>query len=232
MRYWTLAEIRSKIERESDLEDEDFVRSAEMAEYINEAIDEAESEIHGLYEDYFLKSTTVNVASGDTQIDLPTDIYAHKIRRILFKEGLSAESTTVYTINRIKDWHKFEEKAIYDTQLTTDLYKYFITNAVPGSPKIEILPKIRETGVVTLWYLRNANRLSADTDICDIPEFVSFIFAHVKCKVQEKEGHPGLQESLMKLEAERARMTSTLAAMVPDADNTIEMDLSVYEEMS
>lgn len=232
MRYWTLAEIRAKVERESDLEDEDFVRSDELIEYVNEAIDEAEAEIHGLYEDYFLKSETQTVSPGVSQLDLPADIYAHKIRRVLFKEGLAPESTSVYTIDRIKDWHKFEEKAVYDTQLTTDLYKYFITNATPGSPKMEIMPKIRETGVVTTWYLRNANRLSADTDICDIPEFINFIFAHVKCKVQEKEGHPGLQESLMKLEAERNRMTGVLANMVPDADNTIEMDLSAYEEMS
>jgi len=232
MKYWTLAEIRAKIESENDLEDEDFVHSGELTDYINEAIDEAEAEIHGLYEDYFLKSTTVNVANGDTQLDLPADIYAHKIRRVIFKEGLNAESTTVYTISRIKDWYKFEEKAVYDTQLTTDLYKYFITNAVPGSPKIEILPKVRETGVVTIWYLRNANRLSATTDICDIPEFINFIFSHVKVKVQEKEGHPGLQESLLKLEAERARMNGVLANMVPDADNTIEMDLSAYQEMN
>jgi len=232
VRYWTLAEMRTKVENESDLQDEDFIRSSELIEYFNEAIDEAEAEIHALYEDYFLKSAQVNVASGDTQLDLPTDIYAHKIRRILFKEGLGAESSTVYTIDRIRDWKKFEQKAVYDTQLTTDLYKYFLTNATPGSPKIEIMPKIRETGVVTIWYLRNANRLSADTDICDIPEFANFIFAHVKVKIQEKEGHPGLQESLMKLESERNRMTGVLAQMVPDADNTIEMDTSLYEEMS
>ena len=232
MKYWTLAEIRSKIEAECDLEDEDFVRSNELRDYANEAIDEAESEIHGLYEDYFLKKQTVTVAANDEQLDLPTDIYAHKIRRILFKEGLAAESTTVYTIDRIKDWKKFEDKAVYDTQLTTDLYRYFLINETPGSPKILITPKIRETGVVTIWYLRNANRLVAETDICDIPEFVNFIFAHVKVKVYEKEGHPGLANAVEKLERERVRMTSTLSQMIPDAANELEMDISHYEEMT
>lgn len=232
MKFWTLAEIRSKINRESDLEDEDFVRSDELTEYINEAIDEAEAEIHSLYEDYFLKSEEVTVNPGVSQIDLPLDIYAHKIRRVIFKEGLATESTNVYTVNRVKDWHKFEEKAVYDTQLSTDLYQYFITNAVPGSPKMEIIPTIKETGKIKTWYLRNANRLALETDICDIPEFINFIFAHVKVKVQEKEGHPGIQESIMKLEAERNRMNGVLSNMVPDADNEIEMDLSAYQEMS
>lgn len=232
MKFWTLAEIRSKINRESDLEDEDFVRSDELTEYINEAIDEAEAEIHSLYEDYFLKSEEVTVNPGVSQIDLPLDIYAHKIRRVIFKEGLATESTNVYTVNRVKDWHKFEEKAVYDTQLSTDLYQYFITNATPGAPKMEIMPTIKETGKIKTWYLRNANRLALETDICDIPEFINFIFAHVKVKVQEKEGHPGIQESIMKLEAERNRMNGVLSNMVPDADNEIEMDLSAYQEMS
>lgn len=232
MKYWTLAEIRSKINSECDLEDEDFVRSNELRDYINEAIDEAESEIHGLYEDYFLKHTEVNVTAGDEQLDLPTDIYAHKIRRVIFKLGTAPESTTVYTVDRMKDWKKFENKAVYDTQLTTDLYRYFLVNETPGSPKILITPKIHETGVVTIWYLRNANRLDAETDVCDIPEFANFIFAHVKCKVFEKEGHPGLPVALEKLERERGRMTSTLSQMVPDAANEVEMDMSHYEEMT
>ncbi len=232
MKFWTLSEIRSKIEAECDLEDEDFVRSSELVGYINEAIDEAEAEIHALYEDYFLKSLEVPVAAGVTQLDMPTDIYAHKIRRIIFRQGLSAESTTVYTVDRVRDWKKFEQKALYDTQLTTDLYRYFITNAVPGSPKIEIMPKVNETGVFVIWFLRNANRLENDTDVCDIPEFVNFIFAHTKMKVYAKEGHPGEQSAMMKLEQERERMVSVLAQMVPDADNNIELDTSFYEEMS
>jgi hypothetical protein len=232
VKYWTLAEIRSKIEAECDLEDEDFIRSNELRDYVNEAIDEAESEIHSLYEDYFLKKEEVTVSSGDEELDLPTDIYAHKLRRLIFREGLAPESTTVYTIDRIKDWKKFEDKAVYDTQLTTDLYRYFLINETPGSPKIMLTPKVRESGVVTIWYLRNANRLDLETDICDIPEFANFIFSHVKVKVYEKEGHPGLAHANDKLEKERMRMVSTLSQMVPDAANELEMDTSHYEEMT
>lgn len=229
MRYWTWAEIRTKIENECDLQDETFVRASELLEYANEAIDEAESEIHTLYEDYFLKKADVPVVALDERLTLPVDIYAQKIRRVIFT---SSGGGSVYKVERMKDWHKFEEKAVSDVGSTTDLYKYFMVNETPGQPEILLVPKMREGGTISVWYLRNANRLSADADICDIPEFVNFIFAHMKVKVYEKEGHPGLAGALEKLEAERGRMNGVLAQMVPDADNDVEADLSIYEEMN
>lgn len=232
MKFWTLAEIRTKIEQECDLEDEDFVRSSELVGYVNEAIDEAEAEIHSLYEDYFLKKADLPVVANDEFFSIPTllpDIYADKIRRIIFKE---AGGTTVYTVTRLKDWKKFEQKAVADTQLTTDLYQYFIVNTTPGNPQIMLVPKSRESGTLVVWYLRNANRLAVDTDVCDIPEFINFVFAHVKVKVYGKEGHPGYQEALERLETERNRMNAVLSSRVPDADNEIEMDMTAYEDMN
>lgn len=232
MRYWTWSEIRTKIQQECDLEDEDFVRQSELLAYANEAIDEAEAEIHTLYEDYFLKSVQIPVNNGDEFFSLSTlmpDIYADKIRRLIFREG---GGTTVYTVTRLKDWKKFEQKAVQDTQLTTDLYQYFLVNNTPGNPQIMLVPRAREAGTLTVWYLRNANRLSVDADICDIPEFINFIFAHMKVKVYGKEGHPGYPEALERLEAERARMNAVLASRVPDAENEVEPDFSAYDDMN
>lgn len=231
MKYWTWAEIRTKIEQECDLEDEDFVRRAELLTYCNEAIDEAEAEIHTLYEDYFLKKKDISVQSGDEFLSIPAqmpDIYADKIRRIIYTTG----NTSVYTVTRLKDWKKFEQKAVADTQVTTDLYQYFLVNSTPGNPEIMLVPKAREAGTITVWYLRNANRLALDTDVCDIPEFINFIFSHMKVKVFGKEGHPGYQEALERLESERNRMNAVLSSRVPDMDNEIELDTSAYEDMN
>lgn len=232
MKYWQWSEIRAKIELECDLEDEDFVRRNELLDYCNEAIDEAEAEIHSLYEDYFLKKTDIPVVANDELFSMSSllpDIYADKIRRLIFTE---AGSTTTYTVTRLKDWKKFEQKAVADTQVTTDLYQYFIINNTPGNPQIMLVPKSRESGTLTVWYLRNANRLAVDTDVCDIPEFINFIFSHMKMKVYAKEGHPGYQEALERLETERARMNAVLASRVPDAENEIELDTSAYEDMN
>lgn len=229
MKFWTWAEIRTKVEQECDLEDEDFVRRSELLAYGNEAIEEAEAEILGLYEDYFLKSTIVNVVANQEDIPYPVDIYAQKIRRIIYYLG-SQNNPTNYPVVRLKDWRKFEYRAVADTGQTTDLYQWMDENATPGAPVIKIVPKLREAGVVKLWYIRHANRLTVDTDICDIPEFINFIFSHMKVKVYEKEGHPMLAQAMTKLEMERQRMLSTLQSKTPDADNDIEMDTSYYDD--
>ena len=52
-KYWTLGQIKAKVKRDLDIESEVFIQPDELIEYINDAIDEAESEIHSLYEDYF-----------------------------------------------------------------------------------------------------------------------------------------------------------------------------------
>jgi hypothetical protein len=227
-KFYTWSEIRTKIEQDLDLEDEVFVRPAELLSYTNEAIDEAEAEIHGLYEDYFLSRSNISLVSGTDEYALPTNIYAHKIRRLVYDNG-----GRVYTIERVKDWNKFEEYSIQSNYGTGEIYRYFLLNSTPGEPKILLLPKAIETGsFVKIWYLRNANRLEEDTDICDIPEFINFVFQYVKVRVYEKEGHANLPKAIQDLEQQRQQMTSTLASMVPDASNEIEADLSAYEEMS
>lgn len=224
--YWTLAQIRAKIKKDLDLEDEQFITSDELIDYINEAIDEAEAEIHTLYEDYFLDRAQVTLVVDQEEYDLPANIYAHKIRRVLYNNG-----GTVYTVLRIRDWKKFEEQAIAQNFAQSDLYQYFIINETAGTPKILLVPKSREDGtVMTVWYLRQANRLEVDTDICDIPDFINFVFQYVKVRVYEKEGHPNMDMALAALEKQRELMNGVLAAMVPDGENELEMDTSHYEE--
>jgi len=227
-KFWTWAEIKSKVKADLDIEGETFVRAAELLGYANEAIDEAEAEIHALYEDYFLTSAQIAITSGTEEYDLPSDIYAHKIRRIIYNNGSS-----VYTVNRVRDWHKFETKAISDNFASSDLYQFFIKNATAGSPKIVLVPKARDTGsFLTVWYIRNANRLAIDADLCDIPEFINYIFKKISSLVYTKEGHPNMVKSDMDLVQEKQRMLGVLAQMVPDAENEIEIDTSFYEEMN
>lgn len=227
-KYWTLGQIVTKLRKDLDLESEVFVRPDEIIEYINEAIDEAEAEIHTLYEDYFLTDATLSLVSGSDEYELPSDIYAHKIRRIVYNNGSS-----VYTMERIRDWKKFEVYTTAKNFNSSDLYQWYIINKVAAEPRIRLVPKARETGAFAeVHYLRQANRLEESSDICDIPEFVSFIFQFVKCKVYEKEVHPNYEASMIALERQRMLMQGTLAGMTPDAHNEIEMDYSYYEEFN
>lgn len=227
-KYWTLAQITAKIKRDLDLEAEDFVRSNELVDYINEAIDECEAEIHSLYEDYFLTRATLTLVANQEEYDLPSDIYGHKLRRVTYNN-----TSSIYKVRRMRDWRKFEKYEIAKTFETSDIYEYFILNSAAGTPKIVIVPKAREDGAfMTLWYIRQANRLEADADVCDIPEFINFIFQYVKVRVYEKEIHPNAGQARIDLQAQRALMQGTLQQAQPDADNELELDMSAYEEMN
>jgi len=227
-KYWTLDQIRAKINRDLDLEAENFIRTDEMIDYINEGIDECEAEIHSLYEDYFLTRTTLNLVAGQEAYDLPENIYGHKIRKVTYNN-----TSSIYKVRRMKNWHRFEQYEIAKTFETSDLYQYLILNETIGNPQMIIVPKARDTGpIIEIWYIRQANRLENGTDICDIPEFVNFVFQYVKVRCYEKEIHPNAGQARMDLQAQRSLMQATLQTAQPDNENEIEMDMSYYEEMS
>lgn len=226
---YTWGTIRDNLERELGIEDELWINESELLEYTNRAVREAKAEIEALYQDYFLSYATITFVADQESYDLPSDIYANKIRRFLFENG-----STRYTIDRMRDWKKFESKSIEDYQNGSSRYAYFIINQSVDTTKILVSPAIRSADAGAygkLYYSRDVTEFTTSSDILDIPEFVNFIYYHVREAVLKKEGHPNLPDAQAKLNEERERMNGVLAEMVPDADNEIEADYSHYEEM-
>lgn len=236
MRYWTLAEIRTKIEKDLAIEDEIFVESDELTGYINDAIDDAEGEIHSAHQDYFRAKAPLTLVNTEEEIDLPDNIYAFKIRSIWYRNG-----STVYQVKELpmeKKAARYELEKAGESSGPSE-YVYDIDNTTPGAPKLIIIPAAQESGqYLTMYYLRNANRLEEDADVCDIPEFVSFIFAFVRECVYRKEGHPGHALALamlngsepMGIVGERQKMQAVLAKRTAEPTNEIEADFSFYRE--
>jgi hypothetical protein len=230
MRRWTYAELKQKVQNEWDLKEEIFVDDEEMLEYANEAIDEAEAEIHklGREDHYFLATDTITLVNGTKEYSLPTDIYANKIKAAVY-----SSDNRIYTLKRMRRETMFEDAAHIDQYPNRDqLYSYIIVHeSVTDGYQMKFYPTpYEDTTNITLWYIRNANRLTADDDICDIPEFASFITAFMGYKVLMKEGHPMFQGAAMQLEQQRKQMISTLSDMVVDSDNRIEMDFTHYTD--
>jgi hypothetical protein len=221
LRTWTFAEIKEKVLADLDLQGEDFVDDDEMMGYANDAIDEAEAQIHNLNEDYFLTSDAVSLELSEDEYDLPTDIYGAKIRAVHYDDG-----TDCYDVKRIK------LKDIPNVQ-TQDPYRWIYKNE-SGHGKFKIYPVSRVTSstAMTRWYIRNANRLTASDSVCDIPEFARFVIDFVKVQCAVKELNPQLAFYKQQLEESRALMIQTLTEMVPDEDNDIEKDLSHYDDMA
>lgn len=229
MKFWTWSDIRSKVERDLDLEGESFITPEEMLGYANEAIDEVERHIHNLNEDYFLTRGGITLVNGQEEYDLPSDIYAMKIRSMIYRNG-----TSVWKIERVRDWHKFEQYELDQTGQDGNLqYCYFLLNSVPGSPKALLTPTPNEDGpYVKFWYIRNANELTQDSDVCDIPEAVNFIMQYIKVRCYEKEQSPMLQKAMADLDAEKATTIATLASQVADNSTEVEADTRLYDEMN
>lgn len=222
MQLLTWAQIKEKVENDLDLIEETFITPTELLGYANEAIDEIEALVHTLYEDYFLTSQAVTLSLSQTSISMPTNIYANKIRQIFFDNG-----SQKYEVMRAR--------SLAEVQFveSTDFYRYIPVNPSAGAQALKLFPASRDAGsFMTIWYLRNANRLSVDADVCDIPEFGHVIIQHMKVRCYEKEGHPNLPAAVAKLEQLKKLMVETLTNMVPDENTLIPPDLSFYRDFN
>jgi len=225
----TYGKIKEKIKRELDLQDEEFITEDEFLGYYNDAIAECEAEIHGIYEDYFLTKAFIELEEGVEEYSLPDDIYATKIRSIEYNDG----ANLIYRIKRVKEMHKFSDIAFTAVYGSNDeYYRYILINksAAEGF-KILLVPVSRETSEdrVTIWYLRRANRATKDSDICDIPEFLNFIYSYLRVACKTKENNGSCPPELIgSLEKQRKLMVDTLTNRTPDEDNQIEKDLTHY----
>lgn len=218
----TYGELKGYLEKELDLEDETFITPDEFLSYFNEGVDVVESNVHTLYEDYFLTKTFISVTNGTATYGFPSDIFAQKIRSLLYDDG-----SKKYEIRRIK---KISE--IPFIQSTEDL-KYIITNDSVAGLKMEIhpTPTFTSSTFVTLWYLRNALRFTGDDDdVCDVPEFTQVIVQYVRWKCRAKEGHPDTESDYAKFKEMLVNMVDTLTARQPDEDTEILKDFSFYND--
>jgi hypothetical protein len=230
-KYWTWADMYVKMCRELDFagDSTDFVGEIEMREYANDAIDRAEAIIHTLYEDYFLMKDTIALVSGTETYPLPSNIYAHKIRSIIYYNG-----SDIYQVKQVKTWDKFLTYRYnkYYSSENKDYY-YFIVNTTAGTPHIMFTPAAVASGsYIEVWHIRNANRLEAGANICDIPEFAQYVFDWIRERVFAKEaaGSPKHQDAMAKLMKSEKDMSDTLGFMTCDEDPIVEPDMSHYEE--
>ena len=222
-KIWTYSEVKEKIQSEMDTQEEEFVDDGEYLDYTNEAIDEAEAEIKTLYQDYFLTSSGIALVADQASYDLPADIYANKIRHLQFKS-----TSKKYEIKRIK----LAEKKYINDNVSDPYFQYDLENSLASGQKLVFYPTpvAADSTSVTMWYIRNAARVSALTDEIDIPEFIQFIFAYLRVKIARKENNPLLGTYEAGLERQRILMREVLDEMVPNEDTGIDPDLSFYRD--
>lgn len=235
MEYKAFSDLKLIIERELDLETEDFIQPEELKQYFNDGIDIAQAIIHklGLEDDYFLTKSLITLINGQSDYNLPANIYANQIKAIEYVNG-----ATIYTVGRLRGRYRFEDRERINQYTTaTDFYKYMIRNdAATSNPKMELIPPSKEnlTNGLVVWYHRNANHWgNDDAAFCDIPEIgTNFVKQYVRYRCYDKEGHPNQPEAKSEMESAKILMIETLTNMVPDEDSEMEQDLNSYRDMS
>lgn len=227
----TLTQLMDRIKSDLDLEGEinEFTDDTDLRRFFNDAIRDAEAEIHDIFEDYFLAQANLTMATDSALVDMPTDIYANKIRRLMY---FPTAANQRYTVRFMRS---FEEDM--DIAANSD-YMYRILNDVDDlAIKISLSPVSRETSTNLLcYYLRNAKVFALDgTDdslSTDIPEFERFLIARVKMLVYEKDSDPRMQVAAADMERYRVMMISSLSRARPDDDNLITADDSFYTDFA
>lgn len=218
----TWSEIRQEVEDEYDLSEETFVTPEELLAYANEAIEMIESSLMKVENGvYFKDQEALALVNGTSLYDLPATIYANKVRKIIYNDG-----SRKYVIDRLK---RVEEIPLVDS---SDDYMYEIVNNSVTGPQIKLHPASRETSAsnVTVYFIRNANRLAVDADELDIPEAKAFIKQYVIEKAMNKERMTPDAAPSASLTNKHDMLIDALTDMVPDEDNKIPMDLSYYED--
>lgn len=245
--FRTFGEIAIAVTAETDIFDEDFVNSEELKYYINDEVDKCEAMIHtlGREEHYFLARRELDVKKGISEVSFPDDIYAYKIKKIIFDRG----GSDYFEVRRLRGKDKYlmiEEIERYGVS-PLEFY-YHVLNSRPeidpANPdrinppeaKIMLLPTPRQDSSDThkfkCYYIRNAQRMINEDTICDIPEFSNVIEKRVKYRVYAKEGHALMHEAKVEAEMAVQNMKDTLSTMIPDGDNTVIKDFSHYYDMS
>lgn len=342
-KIWTFGDALDKVRKDVDLTeddpDEEFVSFDEFAGYFNDGINEAQSEIVKIDEEYFLSKYNVPLVTDEDEYILPPNILAQKIRGIMYANG-----TTIYPVKKFRRMNKFENIAMAAQYGESADYMYYLLNDRPGQVRLVTVPPSREDAVVPpmaspftpmqLWFIRGANKVpltgeycnredilptavntgtsvitvdpifpyvtgnavklslqgaatlpsplvagtvyyvirltdttiqlastlqnaragteiplttqgtlffsmkvAATTDIMratvlDIPEFTTFIMEWVKTNCMLKDGDPRLPLYASKTEAQRKLMVDTLTTREPDDESTVEMDYSIYQDLS
>ena len=234
MEYRNFTEIKDKVQRETDTEGEEFVQPLEFKGYVNDGIDEIESEIHtlGMEDEYFLNKGFIALVQGQEDYDLPTDIYANKIRKIIYNAN---GGSNIYVVPRLRGPDKFEAIAhINQSPTSSNDYAYILYN--PSSavkPQLQLVPASFETSAtnIRVWYIRNATRWVLDTDFCDLPEIaMQTLYAYVRWRIASKE-KDRVGSKFGEYQAVRKQMVDTLTNMVVDEDSTIYQDMQHYNDM-
>lgn len=179
------------------------------------------------------------LVSGVSKYALPTNIYANKIRELVFNDGDLIYEMKPYS-PRKKQWkvaymnqYYFDDNRVFWYQLVNDSV-YDPANPYTTNIQIEMIPVPKISGdYVTVHYLREAQKIpyvnNGNTQI-DIPEFYDYIKYEMMARCAFKTMNPKYDTLVTWSNDAKLRMIQTLSQRKEDGAPRIDPDFSFYEE--
>jgi len=139
MDYPTYASIKQRAQERIDIQEETFISPNELLRYCQDAIDFCENKIHTFQvaDRYFETVAPLALVSGVMDYQLPSNIYANKITKIMYERG-----TDIYEIRRLTNKDRYGDMALYTQYSHSDLLKYMIfNNSHSVKPVMRVFPR-------------------------------------------------------------------------------------------
>jgi len=134
------SDLRARVRRMADMENSTFVTDVELRDYLNMAMAELHDILVEKYEDYYIKSVTLDLSSGD-ELNLPDDFY-----KVLGVDLASGGMT--YTLRN----YSFNERNMYKSDPVYGLNPMAATRYHVQGTKIKFVPE-NASGTPTLYYV-------------------------------------------------------------------------------
>lgn len=234
MAYKTFGELSSQVQRELDIEAEEFIQPAELIEYFNSAIRQVEAHLMkiGLREKYLEGDTLISTVLNQADYDLPADCVDGKVKKVIYRNG-----SVKYKVPLERGEDMYLEEEILNEYSANETYRYRIAkDATTKEYKLRLVPKASATvaNCLRVYFERDLNRYDDDDTDCDVPDICyEYILSYVRWRCYAKETHVNTPIEGQQLLDLKQLMSETLVGQVSDTDqDKIDQDLTVYEEMS
>lgn len=232
---WTALQVRDKVRRDLDIDEDELVADEQLYAFINDAIRDMVAEMLklGIEDKYYETRTQVSIVAGQEEYDVPSNVYVTKIYKMIHTRPGTRDVYPVKRLRGMKEYEQYHNELVQPTSYNPT-YRYKLMNEA-GTPSFLLIPTpaVSEASALTLWHARKPTVVTAGATIVDVPEeFISFILNFVMVSCLKKDlGNPLLGTTMEELKRVRQLMTDTLTDQTSDGDNEVEMDLSHYADM-
>lgn len=227
----TLLEMKEKIKSDLEMREEQYLPDSDIVKLINDAVSDAHKHIVRVYEDYFLSFHTQPLDANQSIISLPADIFADKIRAIIYRDGDIGSASITCEFSKVKSLRDAMNVRNIISNNSGAMRLWLLTDQSVSSRAIKLIPETGRAGFVDMWYIRRPVLMTNDSDICPVPEFADYVIQKAKVAYYRNDGDPRYQVEKAELLELQDQMINTLSnRTLGEDDNVIKRDVSFYED--